>query len=776
MKLLFENWKNFLEEDTLTEEELALIAEGRKEDAAKKYPQVDRFIDRLANLDPSKNNKYLMWMTKQLAAELDKQLKGPLGTNVAQQDGDDATPNPQDEFFVELFNHVIEIGDEIAEFHKNIQRIKNKDINSYKSLDDLISVTKELGFSKRQKKRGEKMKALEDVEVLIENDYFVLARPYSVEAAAVLGGARGATSWCIARGNCSLEDYDGREEWYTKYTDQGKSFYYIISKFLPKTDDAALQALTVAEQDVEAINNRDNKDISHSDFYKNMEYVLAAGAVSNPEKTLSTLNLDLEMGDDVPEDVQTLVKTLVRDFGEEYDETIEDPNDVEEVLDVLNRIFEHAAHDCLYAAREHEGENPAGPKPEDFEEILRDHEHTFEHIDIDLQDPNDWGGNRWIWNAYMSIDIPEDLDWVDTGDGQPGAVDYEDDLDGIFRDAMDDLGIYPDEVEVEINDYEETIRVRFEPDYDEAEGVSEFKTFVDRIAHYDKIYSGILEKAIEKLGEKGFIKSEVHDARKKVFDELAQFENLNKKLEKGVITIFSPEFDLPLEGLLKALNYDKLIDSREQHQVAQAQPSIVQKAFIDRYVARIEQNIRSPYTDFIRDFYSAVVNQFKSIENAQARQLKLLETRDWDEIPRTNIIGRGAEDLRILNPDIKVSPSEGITGTIVMTIPIDDDLDVIQDKIKFAKYMDKYLEDCYKLLISQILGVALKAGEMAMEEQPRLFKPASGSQEDPSGWRPGMPTPEETMGVIDSVMEESKQSKLYTEKDLFKSWRKFLNK
>ena len=770
MQDYFNSWKLFLkeaQESTLTEEEIALIAEGRKEDAAKKYPQVERFIDRLANLDPSKNNKYLMWMTKQLAVELDRHLEGPLGRDPeAVKDFE-----PQDEFFVELFNHAIKIGDEIAEFHKNIQRIKNKDINSYKSLDDLISVTKELGFSKRQKKRGEKMKALEDVEVLIENDYFVLARPYSVEAAAVLGGARGATSWCIARGNCSVEDYDGREEWYTKYTDQGKSFYYIISKFLPKTDDAALQALTVAEQDVEAINNRDNKDISHSDFYKNMEHVLAAGAVSNPEKTLRTLNRDLEMGDDVPEDVQTLVKTLVRDFGEEYDETIEDPNDVEEVLDVLNRIFEHAAHDCLYAAREHEGDNPAGPDPEDFEKVLRDHEHTFEHIDVDVQDPQDWGGNRWIWNAYMSIDIPENLDWVDTGDGDPRAVDYEDDLGQIFRDAMDDLGIYPDEVEVEINDYEETIRVRFEPDYDEAEGVSEFETFVDRIAHYDKIYPQILEKAIEKLGEKGFIKSAAHDARKKIFDELAQFENLNKKLEKGVITIFSPQFDLPLEGLLKALNYDKLEDTREQHQRDQAAPSIIQKNFIDRYTARIEQNIRSPYTDFIRDFFDAAVNQFKSIENAQKRQLKLLEDRDWGEIPRSNVIGRSAEDLRILNPDIKVSPSEGITGTIVMTIPIDDDLDVIQDKIKFAKYMDKYLEDCYKLLISHTLGVALKAGKMAMEEEPQLFKPASGAQEDPSGWKPGMPTPEETMGVIDSVMEEGKQ---VTTKVLFENWRKFL--
>jgi hypothetical protein len=106
-----------------------------------------------------------------------------------------------------------------------------------------------------------------------------------------------------------------------------------------------------------------------------------------------------------------------------------------------------------------------------------------------------------------------------------------------------------------------------------------------------------------------------------------------------------------------------------------------------------------------------------------------------------------------------------------MTIPIDDDLDAIQDKIKFAKYMDKYLEDCYKLLVSQVLGAALRFGEHAMTEEPQLFKPASGAQEDPSGWKPGMPTPEETMGVIDSVMEEGKQ---VTTKVLFENWRKFL--
>ena len=47
----YKNWKTFLTEsnipEPLTEEELALIAEGRIDDAKKKYPQVDRFIDSL---------------------------------------------------------------------------------------------------------------------------------------------------------------------------------------------------------------------------------------------------------------------------------------------------------------------------------------------------------------------------------------------------------------------------------------------------------------------------------------------------------------------------------------------------------------------------------------------------------------------------------------------------------------------------------------------------------------------------------------------------------
>ena len=101
-------------------------------------------------------------------------------------------------------------------------------------------------------------------------------------------------------------------------------------------------------------------------------------------------------------------------------------------------------------------------------------------------------------------------------------------------------------------------------------------------------------------------------------------------------------------------------------------------------------------------------------------------------------------------------------------------VDVAESKAKFAKYLDRYLNEVYKILIDQTLDAAAKFGKLAMEEEPRLFKPASGAQEDPSGWRPGMPTPEETMGVIDSVMEENQQNKLVTDKTLFDSWRKYL--
>ena len=108
MQDIHKNWRNFLHEaqrpepvikqTTLTEEELVLIGESRVEDAKKKYSGVERFVDRLADADPSKNNKYLMWMMKQLDLEMRRLMR------VA---GDDAPSETvaQDVYFTSLFNY-----------------------------------------------------------------------------------------------------------------------------------------------------------------------------------------------------------------------------------------------------------------------------------------------------------------------------------------------------------------------------------------------------------------------------------------------------------------------------------------------------------------------------------------------------------------------------------------------------------------------------------------------------------------------------------------------
>ena len=783
MQDIHKNWRNFLHEaqrpepvikqTTLTEEELVLIGESRVEDAKKKYSGVERFVDRLADADPSKNNKYLMWMMKQLDLEMRRLMR------VA---GDDAPSETvaQDVYFTSLFNYSIKIGEVIEDFHKNAQRLKNKDINSYKTLEDVETVNRELGFSKRLKRKGEKIKALQDVEVLIENDYFYIARPYTVEAAAELGGARGATSWCIARGACG-------EEWFTKYTGEGKSFYYIISKYLPKPPKSysSMTALTYQHGDLHAINDGDNQDIDEGDFEQNFFEVMFAGTVVNPEKALEVWN-DMSTGEPTPEVIQKVITALVRDFGGEYDEDIEDVTDVDEIYDVGNRIISSLIQDIMYVSRGDAEENPAGPKEEDFNEILN--EFDFNHVWVSLNDPMDYGGDRWLWEAGAQFELPDDLPWVDTGDGSPVPGDYEDELVEIFQEKADTEGYrHPDETEWD--DYAEEINMRFNPAYDEIEGPPAFKDFCESMKQFDDNYDDVQRAALEEIKNRGYIKTEAYTKRKKLFDELPDFKNFDVKLEKGEIKVFT-QFELDLSGFLQAIKFNELEDTREDHQRSQAEPSTTQRAYAGRLIRTIERHLggnsysrhaMTPNAPIVNDWVASTAMMFKSVTAQSEKQIELplSESQRWEpisEVPRIDFLALKTE----------ISPAEKMQGTILFNIPIKLDAGIIQETLRYITWLDRYFNQSMDLLRKSILQSAEIEGRKAKDQEPQLFKspdssPAAaaraldaalGQRVPASDQSPASPTPESP----EALTEKKINKLLTTHKNIHESWSKYLQK
>ena len=115
-----------------------ILLEGRKEDVIKKYGEEHtELIQLLSGVDPSGNNKYLDWM-----------VKTSLGKN------DDTQVPPSD-----MVARVVD------NFHKQLARIKNKDINSYKNLNDLEAAV-DIALQKEKEKLVSKQakKVFEDEE------------------------------------------------------------------------------------------------------------------------------------------------------------------------------------------------------------------------------------------------------------------------------------------------------------------------------------------------------------------------------------------------------------------------------------------------------------------------------------------------------------------------------------------------------------------------------------------------------------------------------------
>ena len=110
-------------------------------------------------------------------------------------------------------------------------RIQNKDLNSYKSLDDLAQVLasvvvddsmltprQKVRFLKNVKSGKVNLDKSDDYDVVLDTPNFIVYVPNTHEASMKLGKG---TEWCTAHEN---------PEWYEKYTENGHKLYIIKNK------------------------------------------------------------------------------------------------------------------------------------------------------------------------------------------------------------------------------------------------------------------------------------------------------------------------------------------------------------------------------------------------------------------------------------------------------------------------------------------------------------------------------------------------------------------
>lgn len=172
--------------------ESTILLEGRKEDVIKKYGEEHKpLIDILSKSDPSGNNKYLDWMVKTALGLLNKE------EDILSADS-----------IVNL----------ITDFHKRLPGIKNKDLNSYKSVFDLKAVVDEAN------KKAEEKRVAKQAKKVFENDDAVIYAPFTLEASCKYGAG---SKWCITQKN---------QNYFNDYS-KHSNFYFLINKKMSSQTD-----------------------------------------------------------------------------------------------------------------------------------------------------------------------------------------------------------------------------------------------------------------------------------------------------------------------------------------------------------------------------------------------------------------------------------------------------------------------------------------------------------------------------------------------------------
>ena len=169
---------------------LLLVVEGRVDDAREKFPDMeeDVFAEIVANQPAGSNNKYLVWSCKQV---------------------EELMADDEDRMAIRNVIQAVRL------FDGNQQRLKQRDLNQYKSIEEVETAVAELGKSKGE----EKKQVRSDTDTIYNDDRWLVVRPHTKDSSCKYGVG---SKWCIAA--------TGSYNYFNSYSTSNNKFYFVIDK------------------------------------------------------------------------------------------------------------------------------------------------------------------------------------------------------------------------------------------------------------------------------------------------------------------------------------------------------------------------------------------------------------------------------------------------------------------------------------------------------------------------------------------------------------------
>jgi hypothetical protein len=536
MRDLFESFRHY--SDASDEQ---LLIEGRKENAAKRYPELakkrdtldgESVLDVLIQADPSGNQKYLEGAAKilnnsvQNAAENGYEMfwakKWPDASTVTQTAAGDTVTSPtapQDtDNLISPYGIARNIADLLPRFHKLQPFIAPslRDINqieTYSYLSQAVNVAEQTQQDKERRKQAkerEKAEAREGSSVIADNDYYTMIRPTTAEASCYYGKG---TKWCISSTQSA--------NYFDEYTSEGKSFFFVFFANISNESKFKKIALVVdhdGDYD-EAFDAEDNSLYVHEvidAIIQNMLYEKQDTGALEAYRYLDNSTWQDPLLDKDKEDFVRVVKEL----GIPWDESLattqrgwEDQGELAAaaIQDKANLWFSEMKDEAQTDARE----NPAGPNAEEFVKLQDAYLEQANNISVELQFPYDTGASYTMWESQAYVDVEEiigshplvkerRLKWHINPEQTTDEQDEE--IEEAVEAALKYVDIWPDEV-IGVRELTRGSTLEFHIRIDSKGGsLGDFDSFLDNTLYQDNKWDeGFVEGLIEALEEKGLI-------------------------------------------------------------------------------------------------------------------------------------------------------------------------------------------------------------------------------------------------------------------------------